>query len=146
PPAPVPTPVRFELTLDPALDGESAAERRAWTIYAETRRGAYEELRATRRNPAADDYQIELRARAALADTWRESRKDPGVPPDGYLDRLVSLQDTGQFEEHVLSAFLKPGWTIPASELARIDFAAVKPAPNQAPTRAMAAPSTGALW
>jgi tetratricopeptide (TPR) repeat protein len=147
PPAPLPTPERFELSLDPALNAKSPAQRSAWTVYAETREKAYEELRTSRRNRAADDYLIELRARAALAQAWREARKGLGVPGDDYLDGLVAAQDAGQLEEHVLGSFLKPGWTIPAAELARIDFSAVAIRPRgEAPTYAMAKPVPGALW
>jgi tetratricopeptide (TPR) repeat protein len=142
-------PPSFELIIDPALQGQSPAKLAAWLVYAETRRKVYEEQYETRRNPAADDYLIELRARAALAGFWREQRKKADVPADEYLDRLVAIDDAGQLETHVLLSFVKPGWTIPAAELARIDFAALKNLDlleKDPPTYAVAKPASGGLW
>ncbi len=140
-------PDAFDVVLEPSVLGQSLAQQAAWGDYALARIVAVADLKGARQNPAADDYLIELRARAALADTWRERRAAPDTAADDYLDRLVAIADAGQLEEHVLGAFLKPGWTIPAAELRQIDFAAVKPvSPGDTPTQAMAKPKSGTLW
>jgi tetratricopeptide (TPR) repeat protein len=137
----------FEIVLDTALQGQSTQQRAAWLLYATTRLKTYQQLQETRHNPAADDYLIELRARVALAGFWRDERKKADVPADEYLDRTVAMEAAGELEEHVLGAFLKPGWTIPPGEFERIDFAAVKVvSPGETPTYATAKPRSGVLW
>ena len=138
---------RFEITLDTSVQSQSTAQREAWRAYAAARIQAYQDLAPVRRNPAAEDYLIELRARSALARFWRDQQGKPDVPKDAYLDRLLEIEGAGLLEEHVLTALYQPGWTVPAAELAQLDFGALHQTPSrpETPTLATARPQSGKL-
>ena len=70
------------------------------------------------------DYDMEYRARAALASTWRDKRAVKGTPADPYLDKLLEIEAAGFLDEYVIATFAQPGWTIPGATLATLDFPA----------------------
>src|SRR5437870_11823298 len=74
----------IDLVADPALQGQSEAQRAAWLAYGIGRAVFYDELKSQRKNPAEDDYLIELRARAKLAQVWHDQRARADVPADAY--------------------------------------------------------------
>jgi tetratricopeptide (TPR) repeat protein len=139
-------PDTFDVVLDPSVS-RSTVQGAAWIVYGLARGKTYNDLKSVRHNPAAEDYLIELRARAALAEFWRDQQGKPDVPSDSYLDWLVEIDAAGNLEEHVLAALFKPGWTIPAPELERVDFSALEQAlpRDETPTYAIARPSSGKL-
>jgi hypothetical protein len=140
-------PDAFDVVLDPSVVSQSTVLGAAWSVYGLARVKAYGDLKSVRHNPAADDYLIELRARAELAAFWRDQQGKPDVPSDSYLDRLVEIDAAGNLEEHVLASLFKPGWTIPAPELERIDWSALEHAlpRGETPTYATARPRSGKL-
>jgi len=133
-------PDAFDVVLDPSVVSQSTVLGAAWSVYGLARVKAYGDLKSVRHNPAADDYLIELRARAELAAFWRDQQGKPDVPSDSYLDRLVEIDAAGNLEEHVLASLFKPGWTIPAPELERIDWSALEHALPRGETPTWAAP------
>ena len=120
---------KFRVVLDESLMASesgvphSSEYAAAWLLYATARITAYVELeeRQPGANLAADDYEIELFARKALTDFWFESRQGSNASPDPYLDTLVEIDRAGFLEEYVIGTFAKPGWTISAGDLAKID-------------------------
>jgi len=86
---------------------------------------SYKELQRRKvGNRSEDDFEIELRARSAMAAFWRKELEAKDAPIDPYLVKLVEIDDAGFMEEYVIGTFAKPGWTIPASEFANIDLVA----------------------
>jgi tetratricopeptide (TPR) repeat protein len=147
-PAAAPSAEGFDVLLATEWQTLPEPQRDAWAAYAFGRGAAYLKGSSTRKNPSGDDFAIERFARDYLADYWREQRAK-GAADDDYLDRLVALDDEGHVAEHVLVSLAKPGWTIPADDLARIDFAALAElarAPIEAPTPAVARPRSGPIW
>ena len=138
-----------DLVLDPSLVRGSDARRSAWMVYGVGRAVFSDELKPQRKNPAEDDYLIEVRARAKLAEYWRDQRAGSSAPADPYLDELVAIAGRGEIEEHVLVSLAKPGWTVPASDLAQLDFAALaRPELREleAPILAWPEPVSGKQW
>jgi len=109
-------------SLKRAAGPRNAEASTAWVGYGVARAAAYDELRK-KGGPdrSSDDYPVEVAARAALAEIWKELEAQQGDARDPYLDALVRINDAGFVEEYVVAAFAKPGWTIPAAGLARFD-------------------------
>jgi tetratricopeptide (TPR) repeat protein len=147
PPAP-PSGNGFDVVVDTESMTRPEPQRQAWLVYALGGIAAYKTHLDLRKNKAGDDFAIELSARSELATFWRDERSK-GASADDYLDRLVALDDAGHLAEHVLVSLAKPGWTIPADELGRIDFAALRELarePIAAPTYAIAKPRSAPLY
>lgn len=128
---PAPGKDKSTILLDQSLlsaeksDDDSSSDRvAAWLLYGMSRMSAMEErARSHRRYVPPNDYPAELRARSDLAIFWRDQREKGSEEKDTYLDTLVAIADAGFMEEYVISAFVSPGWTIKASDIAAFDFA-----------------------
>ena len=67
------------------------------------------------------DFAIEVAAREHLAESWKKARAEQRAT-DRDLDLLADVQDAGLMREYVLSYLARPGWTVSADDLARLDF------------------------
>jgi len=131
---PTPTPdvdLQLEIVMDPGAARLPSGEQRppaytgAWLVYAAAQVDAFKDLQRRKLgNGTQDDFEVEVRARSAMAAYWREQLKEEGAPTDPYLAGLVEIDESGFMEEYVIGTFAKPGWSIPSTELANIDLAA----------------------
>jgi tetratricopeptide (TPR) repeat protein len=93
----------------------------AWLAFGVSRAASWEEDGAARKGPRVVGYALEVKSRSDLADVWKEQRAG-GAAPDPYLDLLLKIRDTGRMREYVISYFSKPGWIVPASDVAALDL------------------------
>jgi hypothetical protein len=132
------------IVLDARLMNDSPGAVMPWTAYAialgiEAKKTGY-----------LGDYKGELKARAMLADAWRDLRGQGQPHRDAYLDALVGVADAGFMPEYVLSFLARPGWIVPAHDLAVLKLAAFKEwipghlgRQHRVQTHASVAPSSG---
>jgi hypothetical protein len=109
------------LIVSPEILKYDEGARAAWMAYGITKlgvlRGQVSGLSARR----ASDYGIELEAHTTMLSVWKHRRAE-GAAPDAYLDTLMDVERAGFLEEYVLISFGEPGWTLPASALASLDW------------------------
>jgi tetratricopeptide (TPR) repeat protein len=98
----------------PAAEAQVPEALAAWMAYALA-------LSTTGDQIGHDDLGREVSARELLADGWKKSRAKKPVK-DPYLNLLADVRDASLMREYVLAYLAHPGWTVTASDLARLDF------------------------
>jgi Flp pilus assembly protein TadD len=135
-----------EVGPDAFKDGQQALG--AWIAYGAAKANAYHEHPLPSANESADDFSTELAGREAQSAIWPELRQK-GAPPHAFLDKQVEIARAGFLPELVLTLNARPGWTVPASALAKLRFQAfVERFSGDYPTGApvVVKPPSGKLW
>ncbi|HEY8927001.1 MAG TPA: tetratricopeptide repeat protein [Polyangia bacterium] len=88
-----------------------------WLVYGGDRVALWS---AQNRKRAGDDFSMEAITRELLAKGWAEDRAK-GAAPNADLDLMVEVEQAGLMDEYVLASFARPGWTVPAGSLAKLD-------------------------
>ena len=117
PQAPAPD-SEIQVLLDQDMMQRGGAPAEAWAAYGVMLLYAASQPSAMR----LDDYGIELAARTLLANFWNDRPAEERAR-DAYLQALVAVEQAGYLDEYVVVNLARPGWTIPAEALARLDLA-----------------------
>jgi tetratricopeptide (TPR) repeat protein len=113
---------RADVQVGPEALATGQSGLAAWIGYGALKAKLFEDRAGRFHNQSADDFELELNARAALADAWREQRATADKP-NPYLDLLVDLKQAGFLDDYVVAYFARPGWTVPAAALGGFDLA-----------------------
>ena len=111
----------FEVVFAKELAGRKGNVVAAWVAYgiakSATLQGKMKSMTAT----IPSDYVMELGARKAMVEVWRELQAKAGER-DTYLDKLSEVEKAGFLQEYVIFYFASSGWNVPQSALAQVDW------------------------
>jgi tetratricopeptide (TPR) repeat protein len=149
--SPAGPPERADVQVGPEALAQGKDALGAWIVYGARKAKLFEARSGRVHNRSTDDFALELGARAALAEVWREQRVQADKP-NPYLDLLVDLQQAGFLDEYVVAFLAKPGWTVPGDALAAFDLGgftswrASRLAGHQPVTLVAVEPQSGRRW
>jgi Tetratricopeptide repeat len=108
------------------VHAESVPVIAAWMLYAANLETLWNS-RTTPRNPdkTPDHLLSELIAWSMLAESWEKDRAK-GEAPNATLDAVVAVVHDNFLEPYLLSAFSRPGLTVPPKVLASLDIPAFR--------------------
>ena len=107
-------PGKPEVQVGPGAMQDGDVVLASWLAYAVRRVEVYEGSQLPPANDSADDFALELAGREAQSAFWAEKRDRPHAA----LDQQVTIWKAGFLPEFVLLVHGRPGWTVPAKEVA----------------------------
>jgi hypothetical protein len=109
------------IVLSPELLTKESQRGAAWMAYGVAKTSTVISPKRRQHDVGVDDFDTEYDARLMLVQAWKAMTAEK-PERDLYLDVLVRVHEASFLPEYVITQFAKPGWTIPADTLAKLNL------------------------